>query len=63
MIINSPWDWGHNDMKLGTKHVIYQILFRKRIHMVAGMKVSYFAECVFYGPEHNAKGRPQHAEF
>ena len=50
-------------MKLGTKHVIYQILFRKRIHMVAGMKVSYFAECVFYGPEHNAKGRPQHAEF
>ena len=51
-------------MKLGTKHVIYQILFRKRIHMVAGMKVSYLAgKRVFYGPEHNAKGRPQHAEF
>ena len=40
------------------------MLFRKRIHMVAGVKVSYLAgKCVFYRPEHNAKGRPQHANF
>ena len=37
------------------------MLFRKSIYMVAGMKVS--GKCVFYRPEHNAKGRPQHAEF
>ena len=46
-------------MKLGTKHAIYQFLFSKRIHMVAGMKVSYLAgKCVFYRPEHDAKGIP-----
>ena len=24
--IDSPWDWGQIDIKLGTKHVIYQKL-------------------------------------
>ena len=32
--------------------------------MVAGMKIFYLAgKCVFYRPGHNAKGKPQHAEF
>ena len=36
----------------------------KRIHMLAGMKFFYLAgKCVFYRPEHNAKGIHQHAEF
>ena len=32
--------------------------------MVAGMKFSYLArKRVFYRPEHDTKGKPQHAEF
>ena len=38
-----------------------QILCRKRI---TGLKGSYLAcKCVFYRPEHNAKGRPHGTEF
>ena len=38
-----------------------QILCRKRI---TGLKGSYLAcKCVFYRPEHNAKGRPRGTEF
>ena len=58
--IGVPQDRGHISIKLGTIHVIYQklaIFFRKRMSMLTGLKVSSSAyKCVFYRPEHNAKG-------
>ena len=41
-----------------------QVLHGKRISMLTGLKVSSLAfQCVFYGPEHNAKGGPNEIEF
>ena len=63
---NSPWDWGHNDIKLrtmsmdcghndiklGAKRVIYQ----KIAGMIAGIKFSFLTcKCVFHRPEHDAE--------
>ena len=64
----SSWDWGQTGIKFGTKHGIYnksqQSIYRKRISMLTGLKVlSLTCKCVFYRPEHNAKGRPQGIEF
>ena len=40
------------------------ILHRKGISLLAGSKVcSSNCKCVFYGQEHNAKGRPHGIEF
>ena len=41
-----------------SRNLVFRLIWIwKRIHMVAGMKFSYLAgKCVFYRPEHNAKG-------
>ena len=39
------------------------MLLRKRIPMSTGLKVSSLAcKCIFYKPEHNAKGEPHGIE-
>ena len=30
----SPWDWGQTDVKLGTKHVIYQKLAKVYVEQI-----------------------------
>ena len=41
-----------------------QILCRKRISMLTGVKVlSLVCKCVFYKPKHNGKGEPHGVEF
>ena len=58
-----------NWYKLGTKHVTYQMLvnftYKKDITVnKLECEVSSLAcKCVFYRPEHNAKGRPLEIEF
>ena len=40
------------------------MLCRKRISMLTGLKVLPLAfRCLFYRPEHNAKGRPHGTKF
>ena len=42
----------------------WQILCKKRICILAGLKVSYLGcKCVFYRPKHKAVGRPHGNEF
>ena len=58
----SPCDRGQIGIKLG-QNMLYtkywQILCRKSISMLTGLKLSSLAyKCVFYRPEHNAKGDP-----
>ena len=55
----SPWDLGQIDIKLGTKHIIYQklaVLCRKKIPRYQVSSLAYKFE--FYRPEQNEKGGP-----
>ena len=60
-------DRGQIDIKLGTKHVIYQKLakfMKKSIFMLIGLKESSLVrKCVFYRPEHSAKGKAMELNF
>ena len=48
--LRTPWDRGQ---------IGIQVLCRKRISMLTGLKASPLAcKCVFYGLENNAKGDP-----
>ena len=59
----SSWDQGQIGIKLGMKHAIYQMLAKGYL-MFTGLKVSPLAcKCVFYGPEHKAKGGLNEIEF
>ena len=60
----SPWDRGEISIKVGTKHVIWNLKVIKRITMLTGLKVSSLAcKCVFYRRQHNTKGGPHGTEF
>ena len=68
----SPGDWSKIGFKLGTKHETNftnytkskQILYRKRISMLTGLKgLSFACIWVFYRPESNAMVGPHATEF
>ena len=56
----SQWDWGQTGIKLETKHVMYQKLVndmdKKDIYVNRLETVPLASKCIFYRPEHNAKG-------
>ena len=70
-----PWDRDRIGIKFGTKYVIYQklsnfytksyqVLHRKRISMLTGLKVSSLAcKFVFYRSKHNSKGEHHVIQF
>ena len=52
----SPWDWNQIDIKLGTEHIIYQMLPNFIYIKRTDLKVSSLAcKCVFYRTKQNTK--------